>query len=55
MFPILIGHTNALGLAVDHALSAVDATIYMIFHYILFGSPIQNDQFNSIGGTILDT
>ena len=55
MFPFLIGHTNALRFAIDHTLTAIDTAIHAIFHHILFGSPIQDDQFNGIGGAILDT
>jgi hypothetical protein len=55
MFPILVGHADALKLAVDHALTAIDTTIHVIFHNILFGHPIKDDQFDGIRWTILDT
>jgi|GEM_PF-3040209 hypothetical protein len=54
MFPILVGHADALKLAVDHTLTAIDTTIHVIFHDILFGSPIQDDQLEGVGRTILD-
>jgi hypothetical protein len=55
MLPVLIGHTDAFELAVDHTLSAVDTAVHAIFHHIALGSPIEDDQFDGVGGTILDT
>ena len=54
MFPVLVGHADALEFTVDHTLSAVDAAVHAVFHYIALGGPIQNDQLDGVGGTILD-
>src|SRR6476661_377886 len=54
MFPTLIGHVNAIKFTTGHALSTVDATIHVIFQHILFGSPVQDKEFNGIRRAVLD-
>jgi hypothetical protein len=55
VFPVLVGHADALKFAIDYTLTTIDTTIHVIFHDILLGSPIKDNQFDGVGGTILDT
>jgi hypothetical protein len=55
VFPILIRHTDAFEFAVDHTLPAIDAAVHVILHHVFLGSPVQDNQLDGIGWTILDT
>jgi hypothetical protein len=55
VFPILIGHTHAFELAIDHTLTAIYTTVTMIFQDKAFCSTVQNDELNGLGWTILGT
>ena len=43
MFPILVGHADTFKLAVHHTLTAINTTIHMILHNVLFGDPIKDN------------
>lgn len=53
MFPFLVGHVNTLKFAVDHALSAIDAAIHVVFHYVPLSSAVQDDELDRIRRAIL--
>lgn len=55
MFPILVGHSHALELAIDGTLSAVYTAVHVIFQDKPFGCPVQRDQFDGFGRAILGT
>ena len=55
MFPILVGHADALELAIHHALPAVDTAVHVIFHHILFGGTVQDDQLDRVRWAIFHT
>jgi hypothetical protein len=55
MFPICVGHAHAFELAIDHALTAINASVAVIFQNEPFGGAIQDDQLDGFRGTVLGT
>src|SRR5215212_4585497 len=54
MFPVLVGHADALELAIDHALPAVDTAVHVVGDHILLCGAVQDDQLKGLRRAILD-
>ena len=52
MFPISIRHAHTFEATVDGALTAIYATIHVIFEDEAFGGTVECDKFDGFGGTI---
>lgn len=52
MFPISIRHAHAFEATVDSALTAIYATVHVIFEDEAFGGTVECDEFDGFGGAI---
>ena len=52
MFPICIGHAHTFEATINRTLTAIDATVHVIFEDETFGGAVERDEFDGFGGTI---
>jgi len=55
MFPICIGHAHTFEATINRTLTAIDATVHVVFEDEAFGGAVERDKFDGFGRAIFYT